>query len=130
MKKSLLSEKHYYQQKPIPDVALLEGGNYGSLPWSHHHDTLTREQEGQHAQLMAITAGDAHILMSHFPFFSNQVAKEIWKDSLDMTKIEHLVFGHLHQEYFSSLPRTFMGRTVQLVSDHDVQVLHEIHPVS
>jgi len=120
------------RHKLVEWLFCLDGGNYKDLPWSHHHDTISREDEQQWAILMELDCPkEATVLASHFPFVAQSkegfgYAMSWWNAAIEKTNIKTLVFGHLHEEYFDSIPNEHGGRKIQVVSDHRERLLHEI----
>lgn len=117
----------------FPEVVFIDGGNYPGMPWSHHHDVITTDQEQQWAALLALDGqdtGDSHleppsVLASHFPIISGFMM-EWWKAALQQTEIRTLVFGHLHEPYLDSILREYGSWKIILASDHRERMLHEI----
>lgn len=109
-----------------------EGGNYQNLPWSQHHDTLTLEEEQQWATLLPINCPrEASVLASHFPFTWHRQDSRMfswWEAALQKTNIQHLVFGHLHEDYLDRISDQHQDWTIQVVSDHRERVFHEVKP--
>ena len=125
--------KPWSKRKLAPWLHTFEGGNYKNLPWSHHHDMISREEEHQWAALVALDCPPkATVLASHFPFLAYDqsrglsYAQEHWNVALQQTNIKTLVFGHLHEEYLKQISDEFGGRKVQVVSDHRERLLHEV----
>lgn len=124
----------HYREMPfyLPDWAWgFEGGNYQNLPWSHHHDMLTLEQEEQWAQMLTLECdSDVQVLCSHFPFVHFDGERggmaRCWTDALLQTNVRKLVFGHLHPDYLDQIPDEYHSRKIQVVSDHRECVFHEI----
>ncbi len=133
-------QKHHlwetYQPKSWPLAKWLhtfEGGNYQNLPWAHHHDTISLEEEQKWSTLLALDAReDATVLASHFPFVYQDknlglsAMMSWWDAALEKTNIQTLVFGHLHEEYLDQIPDEYKGRKIQVVSDHRERLLHEV----
>jgi predicted phosphodiesterase len=119
-------------------VYAFAGANYPGHPWSHHHDTVTHEEEVRIATRERLLIGnhDSKVCMlaSHFPFVScsygglERVMGQAWQDLMDEVKPDCLVFGHLHEPYVDRIPRDINGVPVFLVSDHSKgsPVLHRI----
>lgn len=117
----------------MPWLYTMEGGNYMDLPWSHHHDTISREAEYQWSTLLTLDCPlEATVLASHFPFVAYDkqrglsYAQEHWNISLQCTNIKTLIFGHLHEEYVDEIADEFGGCKIQIVSDHRERLLHEV----